>query len=309
MPIQPVEKIWMNGEQVDWKDATVHVLSHALHYGTGVFEGIRCYETPQGPAVFRLREHLERMERSAKIFLMEIPYSIDELRAATHDLITANGMRSCYIRPIAYRGFGGEMGVNPEKNPIDVGIAVWAWGAYLGEDALKHGIRMTVSSWRRHDPNIIPPQAKVTGSYINSAMAKLEATRDGYDEAVMLNPQGFVSEATGENLFIVRNGELLTPPLIEGPLPGITRSSIIDIARDFGMTVYETPLTRADLYLAEEMFVTGTAAEVTPVREVDGRALGEPGPITQSLQSKFFSIVEGGDEKYHEWLDFVAELG
>jgi branched-chain amino acid aminotransferase len=309
MPIQPVEKIWMNGEQVDWKDATVHVLSHALHYGTGVFEGIRCYETPQGPAVFRLREHLERMERSAKIFLMEIPYSIDELRAATHDLITANGMRSCYIRPIAYRGFGGEMGVNPEKNPIDVCIAVWAWGAYLGEDALKHGIRMTVSSWRRHDPNIIPPQAKVTGSYINSAMAKLEATRDGYDEAVMLNPQGFVSEATGENLFIVRNGELLTPPLIEGPLPGITRSSIIDIARDFGMTVYETPLTRADLYLAEEMFVTGTAAEVTPVREVDGRALGEPGPITQSLQSKFFSIVEGGDEKYHEWLDFVAEPG
>jgi branched-chain amino acid aminotransferase len=307
MPIQPVEKIWMNGEQIDWKEATVHVLSHALHYGTGVFEGIRCYETPQGPAVFRLRDHLERMERSAKIFLMEIPYSIDELRAATHHLIATNGMRSCYVRPIAYRGFGGEMGVNPDKNPIDVCIAVWAWGAYLGEDALQHGIRMTVSSWRRHDPNIIPPQAKVTGSYINSAMAKLEATRDGYDEAVMLNPLGFVSEATGENLFIVRDGELVTPPLIEGPLPGITRSSIIDIARDFGMTVYETPLTRADLYLAEEMFVTGTAAEVTPVRELDGRTLGEPGPITQTLQSKFFSIVKGEDEKYLDWLDFVRE--
>ena len=305
MPIQPVDKVWMNGEQVDWKDATIHVLSHALHYGTGVFEGIRCYETPSGPAVFRLRDHLRRMERSAKIFLMEIPYSIDELTKATHALIVANGMKSCYIRPIAYRGFGGEMGVNPEMNPVDVAIAVWAWGAYLGEDALKHGIRMTVSSWRRHDPNIIPPQAKVTGAYINSAMAKLEATRNGYDEAVMLNPQGMVSEATGENLFIVRDGELLTPPLIEGPLPGITRSSIIDIARDLGMTVYETALTRSDLYLAEEMFVTGTAAEVTPVREVDERILGEPGPITQAIQSKFFSIVQGGDEKYFDWLDFV----
>jgi branched-chain amino acid aminotransferase len=307
MPIQPVDKIWMNGEQVDWKDATVHVLSHALHYGTGVFEGIRCYETPRGPAVFRLREHLERMERSAKIFLMDIPYSVDELIAATHELILANGMRSCYVRPIAYRGFGGEMGVNPESNPIDVSIAVWAWGAYLGDDALQHGIRMTISSWRRHDPNIIPPQAKVTGAYINSAMAKLEATRNGYDEAVMLNPLGFVSEATGENIFIVRNGELLTPPLIEGPLPGVTRSSIIDIARDLGMTVYETPLTRSDLYLAEEMFVTGTAAEVTPVREIDERALGEPGPVTQALQSKFFSIVKGGDEKYFDWLDFVED--
>jgi branched-chain amino acid aminotransferase len=182
---------------------------------------------------------------------------------------------------------------------------VWAWGAYLGEDALEHGIKMTISSWRRHDPNIIPPQAKVTGAYINSAMAKLEATRNGFDEAVMLNPQGFVSEATGENLFIVRNGELLTPPLIEGPLPGITRNSIMDIARDLGMTVYETPLTRADLYLAEEMFVTGTAAEVTPVREVDERKLGEPGRVSPDLQSKYFSIVEGGDEKYFDWLDFV----
>ncbi|HEX3327611.1 MAG TPA: branched-chain amino acid transaminase [Actinomycetota bacterium] len=305
MPIQPVDKIWMNGEQVDWKDATVHVLSHALHYGTGVFEGIRCYETPRGPAVFRLREHLLRMERSAKIFLMDIPYSIDELIDATHKLIVANGLRSCYVRPIAYRGFGGEMGVNPESNPVDVSIAVWAWGAYLGDDALEHGIKMTISSWRRHDPNIIPPQAKVTGAYINSAMAKLEATRDGYDEAVMLNPQGFVSEATGENLFVVRNGELLTPPLIEGPLPGVTRSSIIDVARDLGMTVYETPLTRADLYLAEEMFLTGTAAEVTPVREIDERKLGEPGPVTQALQSKYFSIVKGGDEKYFDWLDFV----
>ncbi|MDP9226701.1 MAG: branched-chain amino acid transaminase [Actinomycetota bacterium] len=307
MPIQPVDKVWMNGKQVDWKDATVHVLSHALHYGTGVFEGIRCYETPRGPAVFRLRDHLQRMERSAKIFLMEIPYSVDELIDATRDLITTNALTSCYIRPIAYRGFGGEMGVNPDNNPIDVSIAVWAWGAYLGDDALNHGIKMTVSSWRRHDPNIIPPQAKATGAYINSAMAKLEAVHNGYQEAVMLNPQGFVSEATGENLFVVRNGELLTPPLIEGPLPGVTRSSIMDIARDLGMTVHETPLTRADLYLAEEMFLTGTAAEVTPVREVDERVLGEPGPVTQTLQSQFFSIVKGGDEKYFDWLDFLME--
>jgi branched-chain amino acid aminotransferase len=211
MPIAPVDKVWMNGELVPWEKATVHVLTHALHYGSGVFEGIRCYETPRGPAVFRLREHLQRMERSAKIFMMEIPYSVDELMDATFELIRINGLRSCYVRPIAYRGYG-EMGLNPELNPVDVCIAVWGWGAYLGDDALKHGVRMTVSSWRRHDPNIIPPQAKVTGAYINSSMAKLEAVRSGFDEAIMLNPHGYVSEATGENLFVVKDGELLTPP-------------------------------------------------------------------------------------------------
>ena len=305
MPIEPVDKVWMNGSQVDWDKATVHVLSHALHYGTGVFEGIRCYETSRGPAVFRLRDHLTRMEESAKIFLMEIPFSVDELVAATHDLIKVNGLRSCYVRPIAYRGFGGEMGVNPEKNPIEVSIAVWHWGAYLGDEALKKGVRMTISSWRRHDPNIIPPKAKVTGAYINSSMAKLEAVHGGYDEAVMLNPQGFVSEATGENLFVVKGGEIFTPPLSQGPLPGITRATIMKIAADLGMTIHEQVMTRADLYLAEEMFCTGTAAEVTPVREIDERIIGDPGPVTQTIQQKYFQIVKGEDEKYFDWLDFV----
>jgi branched-chain amino acid aminotransferase len=304
MPIQPVDKVWMNGELVDWDKATVHVLTHALHYGTGVFEGIRCYETTRGPAVFRLREHLRRMERSAKVFLMDLPYSVDELYEATFDLIRANGLRSCYVRPIGFRGYG-EMGVNPEHNPVDVVIAVWPWGAYLGDEALKRGVRMTVSSWRRHDPNVIPPQAKVTGAYINSSMAKLEAVHAGYDEAIMLNPAGYVSEATGENLFIVKDGELLTPPLVSGPLPGITRDSVMQIAADLGIPLFETQLVRADLYLAEEMFCVGTAAEVTPVREVDERVIGDPGPVTLAIQQKYFAIVKGEDEKYFDWLGFV----
>ncbi|HYP24851.1 MAG TPA: branched-chain amino acid transaminase [Actinomycetota bacterium] len=305
MPISTVEKIWMNGELVAWEDAKIHVLSHALHYGTGVFEGVRCYETARGPAIFRLRDHLARMERSARIFMMDIPYAIDELVEATRELVRINDLRSCYVRPIAYRGYG-EIGVNPEGNPVDVCIAVWPWGAYLGEEALTKGVRMTVSSWRRHDPNIIPPQAKVTGAYINSVLAKVEALDKGFDEGIMLNPQGYISEATGENLFIVRDGELLTPPLAAGPLPGITRDSVIAIARDLGITVFETMLTRADLYLAEEMFCVGTAAEVTPVREVDGRVIGDPGPVTQALQQRYFQIVKGEDDKYAEWLDYVS---
>jgi branched-chain amino acid aminotransferase len=304
MPIQPVDNVWMNGELVDWDKATVHVLTHALHYGTGVFEGIRCYETTRGPAVFRLGDHLRRMERSAKVFLMDLPYSVDELYEATFDLIRANGLRSCYVRPIGFRGYG-EMGVNPEHNPVDVVIAVWPWGAYLGDEALKRGVRMTVSSWRRHDPNVIPPQAKVTGAYINSSMAKLEAVHAGYDEAIMLNPAGYVSEATGENLFIVKDGELLTPPLVSGPLPGITRDSVMQIAADLGIPLFETQLVRADLYLAEEMFCVGTAAEVTPVREVDERVIGDPGPVTLAIQQKYFAIVKGEDEKYFDWLGFV----
>ena len=299
----------MNGKLVDWADATVHVLSHALHYGTGVFEGIRCYETTRGPALFRPREHFERMVRSAGIFMMELPYAVEELVAATHELIAVNGLRSCYVRPLAFRGYG-EMGVNPERNPVDVAIAVWPWGAYLGEDALEHGVRMTVSSWRRNDPNIIPPQAKATGAYMNASIAKLEAVRGGYDEAIMLNTHGFVAEATGENLFIVLNGEIFTPPLEAGPLPGVTRSSVMQIAADLGMPVKERQITRADLYTAEEMFCTGTAAEVTPVREVDHRVIGEPGPITTTVQQKYFSIVRGEDEKYLSWLDVVeVDLG
>lgn len=304
MPIQEVDKVWMNGKFVDWKDATVHVLSHALHYGTGVFEGIRCYETSQGPAVFRLREHLERLHRSGKIFMMDIPYSVDEMIEVTHELIKVNKLDSCYVRPIAFRGYG-EVGVNPEKNPVDVTIAVWSWGAYLGDDALRNGVRMTISSWRRHDPNIIPPAAKVTGAYINSVAAKQEAVQKGFDEAIMLNSQGFVAEATGENIFLVRGGEIFTPPLHAGSLGGITRMTIMQIARDLGYTVTEESIARSDLYLADEMFCCGTAAEVTPVREVDGRMITAPGPVTQEIQSKYFAIVRGEDEKYHHWLDFV----
>ena len=305
MPIDPVDKVWMNGKLVDWENATVHVLSHALHYGTGVFEGIRCYETSKGPAVFRLRDHLERMERSGKIFMMEIPYSVDDLVAATHELIKVNGLQSCYVRPIAFRGYG-EVGVNPEANPVDVTIAVWKWGAYLGEEALKHGVRMTISSWRRHDPNIIPPAAKVTGAYINSVAAKQEAVHKGFDEAILLNSQGFVAEATGENIFVVRDGEVMTPPLAAGSLGGITRQTVMKIAADLGTPVREVQIARSDLYLADEIFCCGTAAEVTPVREIDGRVIGPPGPLTQTLQQKYFAIVRGEDEKYYDWLDFVG---
>jgi branched-chain amino acid aminotransferase len=306
MPIQPVAKVWKNGELVDWEDATVHVLSHALHYGTGVFEGIRCYETARGPAMFRPHDHLERLKRSAQIFLMDIPYATAELVKAARTLIRVNELSACYVRPIAFRGYG-EMGVNPENNPVDVCIAVWPWGTYLGDEALHRGVRMTVSSWRRHDQNIIPPQAKVTGAYVNASMAKLEAVRSGFDEAVMLNPSGYVSEATGENLFVVIEGEIFTPPLGAGPLPGITRSSVMTIAADLGMPVRERQLARADLYTADEIFCTGTAAEVTPVREVDHRVLGDPGPVTQTIQQRYFSVVRGEDEKYLGWLDLVHD--
>jgi len=304
MGIQPVEKVWMNGELVQWDQAKVHVLTHALHYGSGVFEGVRCYKTERGPAVYRLREHYERMERSAKIFQMEIPYSVDELMKGTFDVIKANGLEECYVRPLAYRGFGGEMGVNPAANPVDVSIAVWAWGAYLGDEAVTKGVRVTFSSWRRGDPNSIPPTAKATGAYINASMAKLEATQAGFDEAIMLNPLGRVAEATGQNLFVVRSGEILTPPISDGPLPGITRESVMHIARDQGTPVHETSLSRTDLYTADELFFTGSATEVIPIREVDGRMF-EPGPITQSLQQRYTEIVHGRDEKYIDWLDFV----
>ena len=304
MGIQPVDKVWMNGELVAWDDAKVHVLTHALHYGSGVFEGVRCYKTDRGPAVFRLRDHYERMERSAKIFQMEIPYSVEELMQATFDVIKANDLEECYVRPLAFRGFGGEMGVNPAANPVDVSIAVWAWGAYLGDEAVTKGVRVTFSSWRRGDPNSIPPTAKATGAYINASMAKLEATQAGFDEAIMLNPQGRVAEATGQNLFVVRNGVLLTPPISDGPLPGITRESVMKIAADQGTPVHETSLNRVDLYTADELFFTGSATEVIPIREVDGRHF-EPGPITQALQQRYTEIVRGRDEKYLDWLNFV----
>ncbi len=305
MPIEPVDVVWMNGELVEWDKATVHVLSHALHYGTGVFEGIRCYETPKGPAVFRLEDHMKRLVNSGRIFMMEIPYSVEELVAATHETIKRNGLQSCYVRPIAFRGYG-EIGVNPEANPIDVAIAVWSWGAYLGEDALTNGVRMTISSWRRHDPNIIPPAAKVTGAYINSVAAKQEAVHKGFDEAIMLNTQGYVAEATGENIFVVNDGEITTPLLSSGALGGITRDTVMTIAADLGTPVKEGLIARSDLYTADEIFLCGTAAEVTPVREIDGRMIGDPGPVSMEIQQKFFAAVRGEDEKYGHWLDLVS---
>ncbi|MEE9565054.1 MAG: branched-chain-amino-acid transaminase [Candidatus Hydrothermarchaeaceae archaeon] len=304
MPIQEVDKIWMNGELVDWKEAKIHVLTHALHYGSAVFEGIRCYKTPDGPAVFRLKEHISRLFDSAKIYFMELPYSPEELRTATKEMIKANGLEECYIRPIAFRGYG-EMGLDPFQAPIDVAIAAWPWGTYLGEEGLKNGIRAKISTFQRISPNILPPMAKATGQYLNSIMAKIEATSMGFDEAILLDYRGFVSEGPGENIFIVKDGIIYTPPLYASILKGITRDSIMKIANDMGRRVVETDITRASLYLADEAFFTGTAAELTPIREIDGHDIGKPGEITKKIQDKFFEITRGKDKNYKEWLDFV----
>jgi len=307
MPIQSVDKIWMDGQLVDWQDAKVHVLSHALHYGSGVFEGIRAYETKQGPAVFRLPDHIRRLFRSAHLYHMEIPFSDEELRQAVKDTIRANGLSSCYIRPLVFRGYG-EMGLNPLAAPVNVTIAVWPWGAYLGEEALEAGVRAKISSWKRNDNNTLPPGAKATGQYINSSLAKMEAMKGGYDEAIMLNLEGHISDGSGENVFIVRDGVISTPPLSACCLEGYTRESVITIARDLGYTVLERELARMDLYTADEAFFTGTAAEVTPIREVDDREVGASGrgPITKELQETFFAAVGGGVEKYRSWLDPVG---
>ncbi len=304
MPIQAVKKIWMNGELVDWDDAKIHVLTHSLHYGSGVFEGIRCYKTGRGPAVFRLNEHMQRLHDSGKVYFMDIPYSVDELCTATKELIRANGLEECYIRPIAYRGYG-EMGLNPLNSPIDVSIAAWPWGAYLGEEGLRNGIRVKVSSFQRISPNILPPTAKNTGQYANSILAKLESIHAGYDEAILMDYRGFISEGPGENLFIVKDGIIYTPPEHASILKGITRDSIIVIARDLGYEVVETDMTRGTLYMADEAFFTGTAVELTPIREIDGYRIGRPGPITRKIQAKFFEVIKGRDERYKNWCDFV----
>ena len=304
MPITKTEKIWMNGKLVNWDDARIHVLTHALHYGSGVFEGIRCYNTTKGPAVFRLKEHLQRMFNSAKIYHMKIPYTLEELRKATKDMLKANKIRECYIRPIAYVGYS-EMGLNPLKNPVDVAIAAWPWGAYLGDEGLKNGIRVKVSSFERINSNVLPPAAKATGQYINSILAKIEAINSGVDEAIMLDNRGLISEGPGENIFMVKDGVLYTPPLYASALPGITRDSILQIAEELKIKAVITDMDRGMLYTADEVFFTGTAAEVTPIREIDGIAIGKPGPITKKLQEKFFSIVKGNDKKYEKWLDYV----
>ncbi len=304
MPIEASKKIWMNGKLVDWENAKIHVLTHALHYGSGVFEGIRCYKTSQGPAVFRLKEHMQRLKQSAKIYFMEIPYTVDELCDATKELIRVNEMEACYIRPIVYRGYG-EMGLNPLNAPVDVSIAVWSWGTYLGEEGLKNGIRASISSFQRISSNVIPPNSKATGQYINSILAKIGTMMSGHDEAILLDLRGFVSEGPGENIFIVKNGLIYTPPQHASILPGLTRDSVIKIAKDLSYEVKETDIDRGMLYVADEAFFTGTAAEITPIREVDGHKLGKPGPVTQKLQDKFFDIVKGKDQRYENWLDRV----
>jgi branched-chain amino acid aminotransferase len=304
MPIPEVEKIWMDGELVDWKEAKIHLLTHSLHYGSGVFEGIRAYETPKGAAVFRLTDHLKRLYRSAHIYHMQIPFSLEELIEATKVVIRANGLKSCYIRPIAFRGYG-EMGLHPGGSPVNVAIAVWPWGAYLGEEGIEHGVRAKVSSFRRNEANSIPTAAKATGQYLNSILAKMEVTDAGYDEAVLLNNYGHVADGAGENIFMVRHGCLFTPPTSAGALEGITRDSVMRIAEDFEIPCREKDLTRTDLYTADEAFFTGTAAEVVPIREIDNRAIGEPGPITRRVQEKFFEIVSGKDPDFDHWLEYV----
>ena len=305
MPITPTEKIWMNGEMVDWADANIHILTHSLHYGMGVFEGMRAYETADGPAIFRLTDHITRMHDSARILLMPMPYSVDELVDASKAVVRASGLPACYVRPIAYFGYG-EMGLNTLPCSVDVAIACWPWGAYLGDDAATKGVRMKISSWVRHDHNTMPPASKTTGNYVNSSLAKVEALKAGYDEALMLNSQGLVSECTGENIFVARKGVIVTPPLSAGALEGITQHSVMTIAGDFGFECRIGELTRSDLYICDEMFVCGTAAEVSAVNEVDDRPIPCPGPMTTAIADEYKKAVRGQVDRYKEWVEHVS---
>jgi branched-chain amino acid aminotransferase len=303
--MRETEKIWMNGELVDWADARVHVGAHGLHYGTGVFEGIRCYETERGPAVFRLNDHLLRLENSAQLLYMELPYAVDELRSACHELIAVNGLPECYIRPIAFYGYG-ELGVHTKGNPIDVVIMSWPWGAYLGEEGQTAGIRVMISSWRRVGPNTIPHVAKATGIYLNSMLATHEAARAGYDEAILLTEDGYLADGSGENIFVIKDGVVATPDLAASILPGITRNTVIQIAQDLGYPVVEKRLIRTDLYLADEVFMCGTAVEVTPIRSVDDHEIGPPGAVTKEIQKAYLDTVRGRSERWAHWLDYAA---
>ncbi len=309
MNVEPTDLIWMNGEFVAWENAKVHVLTHGLHYGTGVFEGVRCYDTELGPAVFRNAEHVQRLLRSAELYYMPVPYPAEELRAATLELVARNGLSECYIRPIVYRGYGS-MGLNPMEAPVDVSIACWEWGVYLGEEGKRSGVRAKVSSWRRIGGDSLIPHAKASGQYLNSVLAKVESVKAGYEEAILLDDQGFVCEGTGENVYIVRDGEIATPGQHNGILDGITRRSLMQIAQDLGYKVLERSIARAELYLADEVFLSGTAAEVVPVREVDDHEIGtgEPGEITRVLQAAFDDAIHGRSERYREWLDVVQPV-
>jgi branched-chain amino acid aminotransferase len=289
--VRETEKIWMNGELVDWADAKIHVGTHGLHYGSGIFEGIRCYETTNGPAVFRLSDHLRRLENSAKLLHIELPFSVEELRLACHDVIGANGLAECYLRPLAFYGYG-ELGVHPGTNPVDVVIMSWPWGTYLGDEGLERGVRAKVSSWKRIGPNTIPHVAKATGIYLNS---------------ILLTDEGFVADGSGENIFLVRDEVLSTPDLSASILPGITRQTIVEIAHTLGYAVHERQIIRSDLYLADEVFMCGTAAEVTPVRSVDDYEIGPPGPVTKAIQAAFFDAVRGRDPRFARWLEYAEK--
>jgi branched-chain amino acid aminotransferase len=304
--MEKAELIWMNGEFVPWDEAKVHVLSHGLHYGSGVFEGIRCYEGERGSAIFRHLDHLERLKTSADLYHLDLPFSVEEIREATKELIRRNGLASCYIRPLAFRGYG-EMGLYAPKAPIEVMVAVWPWGAYLGEEGKREGIRAKVSSVRRISPDSLIPHSKASGQYLNSILAKTETADAGYDEAILLDHRGHVCEGSGENIFVIRDGEILTPPHTASILDGITRKSVIQLARDLGYTVVERDIARAELYIADEVFLTGTAAELVPVREIDHHSLGEPGEITRVVQARFEDALYGRAEEYLEWLDPISE--
>ena len=304
MSLPEVKFIWMDGELVPWADAKIHVLTHALHYGSGVFEGIRCYETPEGPAVFRLTEHMERLARSAHMLRMDLDCDVATLVAATKEVITANELTECYIRPLVFKGYG-VMGLNPLPAPLGKLIAVWPWGTYLGNEALESGVDVGISSWRQRGANSTPPAVKATGNYLNSSLAKIEAVDHGYEEALLLNEAGHVAEGTGENLFVVRDEVIMTPPVSDGILEGLTRDAIIQLATDMDIDVMEASLLRTDLYAADEVFMTGTAAEVVPVRSVDHRVIGEPGPITMRLQEMYFRVVRGQEPDYEPWLERV----
>lgn len=306
--MEKAELIWMNGDFVAWDEARVHVLSHGLHYGTGVFEGVRCYDTEIGPAIFRHADHVRRLEQSAELYYMPLPYSADEIAEATRELIRRNGLSSCYIRPLAFRGYG-EMGLYAKSAPIEVTIAVWPWGAYLGEEGKKHGIRAKVSSWRRISSQSLIPHAKASGAYLNSILAKTESANAGYQEAILLDERGFVCEGSGENIFVVREGKIFTPPQVASILDGINRRSVMQIAGDLGYQVVERDIARSELYIADEVFLTGTAAELVPVSEIDDHRIGEPGEITRHVQAKFEDALYGRAEEYIEWLDPIQPRG
>ncbi len=302
-PMTPTERIWHNGRFIAWKDANIHVLSHVVSYGSSVFEGIRCYETTQGPAIFRLREHMRRLADSAKIYRMEIPFSVDELSAAALSLVGENNMRSCYIRPLAFRGYG-TLGVHPAKNPTEVYMGCWEWGKYLGEDALMQGVDVCVSSWTRIAPNTLPALSKAGGNYLNSQLIRMEADINGYSEGIALDANGFVSEGSGENIFVVRDGKIVTPPLGASVLPGITRDAVVKLAEQIGVPVVESLIPRELLYIADEVFFSGTAVEITPIRSVDKIVVGagRRGPITERLQKEFFGLVNGTSPDPYGWL-------